>query len=162
MLADMAAHRREECVRHQYPKERSYQRGADEFTQNFRRLGDGAHGHDHPEYGGDDTQRRHRIGEVDDGMRHVVCFLVMHLEFTIHQLFQRIILFHAHGHNAQMVAEKMQRMMAFQKLWIFAKQRAGFGVFDVGFNFQHAFGAHQLKGFIHQGQQLDVIFLFVG
>ena len=79
---------RHEAVGEENARERTNQRGRDQVTENFRRLGDRAHGHDNAQHGGDNPESRGRVGHALPGAGDRVQFFVVFLQLNVHDRFQ--------------------------------------------------------------------------
>ena len=69
------------------------------------------HGVDHAQHGGDDPQRRRRVGEAGDGARYRMLFLVVDFQFQVHGGLKLMGIAGPQRQHAQVVAKKFHRVV---------------------------------------------------
>lgn len=142
----------DQAIGKEHAEEGTDQRTADHGAKYGRRLGDRTHGLDNAEHGGHDPEGREAIGQILQGMRWLERLVMVLFELFFHRIFDLVRVFKVHGHHTQRVADEIHGEMIFDDLWKPGKDRAVFGLFDMAFQSDHAFGLHGLGQQKQQGQ----------
>ena len=139
--------RRNQPVSQEHAQKRSDQRATDHLAQNLGRLIDRAHGLDHPQNSGHDSQRRQGIRHVLQGVGGVHRLFV-HQADPLRQHFLDLIgIVIVQAGRAQGIGNKRDRLLIRQNLGIGLENRRGGRILDMFLEFDGACtrDAQQLK-----------------
>ena len=156
-----AGERGDKAVSDKDPEERTDQGAADQVAKDSRGLGDGAHGVNNAENGGDDPQRGQAVRHRLDGMGGVSAFNNCRFKLLIHQGFDFMRLFGAEGDQAQVVAQERNGMVVFVETRKFFEEVAFVRFFNMPFQRQPAFGTRRLENGEEHAEQFNVLCLAV-
>ena len=155
------SNRSDHAIRDEHAEERSDKRAADQLAEHFRRVTDGAHGFDNAEHGRNNTQRGQGVRHCLNSCRNPMVFMMVRLDFFIHQRFHFVRCLAAEAHHAEVITNELDGMMVIVKRRKLVKEVTLIGVFDVRFERQHPLGARHLEYLILHAEQFDIVFFFI-
>ena len=95
----------------------------------------------HAHHGGHDAEGRHSVAHLGDDAGRLFGFVVVGVDFLIHQRFDLERIQVAAHHQAQVIADEIQRVVICLDSGVIGEQRAFVRGFDVGFDRHHPFAA---------------------
>src|SRR5687768_3445288 len=146
----------------EHAEERPHQSATDHLAENLRRFGNGAHGLDDAQNGGDDPEGGNPVSHGLNGMGRVHFVVRNRFNLLIHQRFYFMGIFIAKRNDSQIIAHESNGMMVGGKFRKLFEQFAFMRMFDVLFERQPALGADQFENHEEDAEKLHVGILAMG
>jgi hypothetical protein len=156
-----ARERPDQPVRKQNAQEGADQRLRDHLAEHGGRFVGGGHGVHHAHHRGDDPEGRHRVADLGQRVSGRFAFLVMRLDFLVHQAFDFERIHVAAHHQTQVVGQELDDVVVGENLRVLGEDRAFRRIVDVRFERQRAFLARFGQQDVEERHQLHIDVLVV-